>query len=153
MAFALRRRPAAQRRDAVAADDPAVPGDGTAARPRPARTRVAAARGAWAVGSVMVLIARVVRLIVVVIVALIVAAIVLRVLDANAGNSIVKAIHDAAKFFVSPFDGMFSISKAKLNIAVNWGIGAIVYAVVGGIVASLIARAAPRGVAPSEPVV
>ena len=87
-----------------------------------------------------------------VIVTVIVAAIVLRVLDANATNTIVKDIHDVAKWFVSPLDGMFSIKDAKLNIAVNWGVGAVVYAVVGGFIASLIARAAPGGVAPAEPV-
>ena len=149
MAFAMRQRtaaPVAPRRDAVAADEAPAPR-------RPARTRVAAARGAWAVGSVMVLIARIVRAVATVIVALIVAAIVLRVLGANASNSVVSDIHSWAKFFVGPFDGIFSIRGAKLNMAVNWGVAAIVYAVVGGFIARLIARMAPSGVAPSEPVV
>ena len=148
MAFALRQRsaPPVTRGDAVAAD-------GTAAAPRPARRRVAAARGARAVGSVMLLIARIVRVVTTIIVALIVAAIVLRVLDANASNWIVSHVHSWAKFFVGPFDGMFSISGAKLNMAVNWGVAAIVYAVVGGFIARLIARSAPAGVAPSEPAV
>jgi hypothetical protein len=161
MAFAM-RQPAARRRAsaAVAADDPAARGtaaDGTAARGtvgprRVGRGRVAAARGAWAVGSGMLLIARIIRTIAGLIAALIVVAIVLRVLGANAGNTIVKDIHDAAKFFVGPFDGMFSIKGAKLALAVNWGIAALVYAVVGSIIASFIARLAPTGVHPREPV-
>ncbi len=101
----------------------------------------------------MLLIARIVRLVVGVIVALIVAGILLRVLNANMTNSVVKDIHDAAKFFVQPFNGIFTIKDPKVAIAVNWGIGALVYLLVGGLIASLIARAAPRGVAPSEPVV
>ncbi len=149
MAFATRRRAAG-----VPESDRAAPADGAAAADqRPARGRVAAARGAWAVGSVMLLIARIVRIVVGVIVVLIIVGILLRVLGANASNSVVKDIHDAAKFFVGPFDGMFSIHNAKVAIAVNWGIGALVYLLVGGFIASLIARAAPRGVAPSEPVV
>ncbi len=153
MAFALRQRagaPAAARRDA-AVDDRGAVADDAAAR-RPGRGRVAAARGAWAVGSVLLLIARLVRFVAAAIVTVIVVAIVLRVLDANASNAIVKDIHDVAAWFASPFDGIFSIKNAKLNMAVNWGIAALVYAVVGGFIASLIARAAPRGVAPSEPV-
>ena len=111
---------------------------------------MAAARGAWAVGSGMVLIARIIRTIAGLIAALIVVAILLRVLGANAGNSIVKDIHDAAKFFVGPFDGMFSVKDAKLALAVNWGIAALVYAVVGGIIASFIARLAPVRGAPAR---
>jgi hypothetical protein len=150
MAFAL-RQPTARRTapDGTAGADTAA---GTAAPRRAGRGRVAAARGAWAVGSGMMLIARIVRTIAGLIAALIVVAIVLRVLGANASNTIVRDIHDAAKFFVGPFDGMFSIKGAKLALAVNWGIAAAVYAIVGGLIASFIARLAPAGVPPSEPV-
>ncbi len=128
-------------------------GPGGLAATRPGRSRVAAARGAWAVGSLMMAIARLVRLIAGIIVLLIVAAIVLRVLDANASNTIVRDIHDAARWLVGPFDNLFSISKPKLALAVNWGIAALVYLFVGGLIARLIARAAPSGVSPAEPVV
>jgi hypothetical protein len=101
----------------------------------------------------MMAIARLVRLVVGIIVLLIVAAIVLRVLDANASNTIVRDIHDAARWLVGPFDNLFSISKPKLAMAVNWGIAALVYLFVGGLIARFIARAAPSGVPPAEPVV
>lgn len=119
----------------------------------PTRTRVAAARGAWAVGSGMLLLARLVRVVVGVVVALIVAAILLRVLGANPHNAIVNDVHDAGRALVGPFDGLFSIKHAKLAIAVNWGLAAIVYLIVGGFIARLIARSAPRGVHPARPVV
>jgi hypothetical protein len=119
---------------------------------RPGTARVAAARGAWAAGSVLTLIARIVRLIAVIIALLIVAAILLRVLSANPGNTIVRDIHDVARTLVGPFKNIFSLKNAKVSIAVNWGIAAIVYLVVGSVIASLIMRLAPRGVHPSQPV-
>jgi hypothetical protein len=122
---------------------------GTAAAPR---ARVAAARGAWAVGSVMLAIARLVRLIVGLVVLVIVAAILLKVASANPGNAIVSDIHDAGKALVGPFKDVFSIKNPKTSIAANWGLAALVWLVVGGFIASLIARAAPTGVHPSRPV-
>jgi hypothetical protein len=101
---------------------------------------------------VLTTIARIARLIATVIALLIVAAIVLRVLSANPGNTIVHDIHDAARTLVGPFKNIFSFKNAKLSIAVNWGIAAIVYLVVGGLIASFITRLAPRGVHPSRPV-
>jgi len=129
------------------------PRDGAAAAARPARTRVAAARGAWAVGSVMIAIARLVRLIVALVILVIAVAIVLRIASANPGNAIVKDIHDIAQTLVGPFKNMFSIKNPKASIAVNWGVAALVYLIVGSFIASLIARAAPSGVHPREPVV
>jgi hypothetical protein len=111
------------------------------------RTRRGAAPGARAsaaAGSLMLTIARLVRLLVGIAVALIVAAILLRVLGANATNTIVRDIHDAGRWLVGPFNNLFSIKGPKLSIAVNWGIAALVYLVVGGFIARLIARAAPR---------
>lgn len=93
----------------------------------------------------MLLLARVVRIVVGIVVALIVAAILLRVLGANPHNSVVNDIHDAGRALVGPFAGPFSIHDAKLATAVNWGLAAIVYLIVGGFIASLIARAGPGG--------
>jgi hypothetical protein len=119
---------------------------------RAPRTRVAAARGAWAVGSVMVAISRLVRLIVGLVVLIIVAAIVLRVAGANPGNVIVKDVHDVAKALVGPFKNVFTVKNPKASIAANWGLAAVVWLVVGGLIANLIARVAPRGVHPARPV-
>jgi hypothetical protein len=78
----------------------------------------------------------------------IVVAIVLRVVGANPGNSVVSDIHDAGRTLVGPFKSMFTIKNAKADLAVNWGVAAIVYLIVGGVLAGLIARAAPRGLPP-----
>lgn len=130
-----------------------VPATASAGRRRPGFTRVAAARGAWAIGSVMLTIARIVRLIASVIAALIVLAIVLRLLGANGSNAIVRDIHDAGGWFSGPFKGIFKPHSAKVGMAINWGIAAVVYLIVGGAIAGFIARLAPRGVSPREPVV
>jgi hypothetical protein len=151
MAFAL-RQPMARRTATGRVADDDVDAPGSAAPRRAGRGRVAAARGAWAVGSGMLLVARIVRTIATLIALLIVAAIVLRVLDANATNSIVKDVHDGANFFASPFSSLFSLHNPKAHIAVNWGIAAVVYFAVGHFIASLIARMAPAGVAPGEAV-
>ena len=89
----------------------------------------------------MLMLARLVRLITAVVVAIIVAGILLNVLEANMSNSIVSAVNDAAKWLVGPFKDIFSPSDPKVRIAVNWGLAAAVYAVVGGIISSLLARA------------
>jgi hypothetical protein len=121
--------------------------DGTASR---GRTRLAAARGAWAVGSFMVLLARIVRLITFIVVAIIAAAIILRVVGANAGNSIVHDVHDAGKALIGPFSNVFTPKGAKASIALNWGLAALVYLIVGTALAGFITRAAPAGTPPGR---
>jgi len=76
---------------------------------------------------------------------IIVAGIVLRLLDANMGNVIVRDIHDAASFLVGPFKNVFAPNNPKANIAANWGLAAIVYLLVGSVIAGLLVRFAPRG--------
>jgi hypothetical protein len=111
----------------------------------PSRTRTAAARGAWAMGSLLLAIARLVRLITVIAALVIVVAIVLRIASANPGNVIVRDIHDVGKTLVGPFKNVFSIKNPKGSIAANWGLAAFVWLVVGSVIASLITRIAPRG--------
>jgi hypothetical protein len=94
----------------------------------------------------MIAIARVVRLVAGVVALVIVAGIVLVLLNANMGNVIVRDIHDAASFLVGPFKNLFSIKSHKANIAVNWGIAAVVYLVIGSLIARLLVRMAPGGV-------
>jgi hypothetical protein len=71
--------------------------------------------------------------------AIIVAGILLVVLNANPTNDIVSAIHDVARALAGPFDGMFTLNSADATIAVNWGIAAVAYLIVGALVAWLIA--------------
>ncbi|HEV3128374.1 MAG TPA: hypothetical protein VGY32_05295 [Solirubrobacteraceae bacterium] len=103
--------------------------------------------------------ARAVRLVAGIVVATIVVAVILRLLDANAGNQIVSAIHDAGASLVGPFSDVFSVKGPKLHMAVNWGLAALIYSVVGGFIASFAARGAAasyarrRGFGRTRPVV
>ena len=84
--------------------------------------------------------ARVVRTLASLIALVIVAAIVLFLVGANPSNGIVSAVHDVAAWLVGPFKNLFSIHNAKLAMAVNWGLAALVYLVVGHLIATLLAR-------------
>src|ERR1022692_4806923 len=86
------------------------------------------------------LLARVVQLIVSIVVAIIVAGILLVVLKANPTNSIVSEVHSWAHSLAGPFDGMFSFHNANDAIAVNWGIAAVVYLLIGGLITRLLSR-------------
>jgi K+-transporting ATPase A subunit len=88
--------------------------------------------------------ARIVRALAGLIALIIVVAIVLFVLGANQSNGIVSAIHDAGAWLVGPFKNLFSIHKPKLAMAVNWGLAALVYLIVGHFIASLLVRMTPR---------
>jgi hypothetical protein len=83
------------------------------------------------------LLVRVIQLVVSVVVLVIVAGILLVLLKANPANSIVSEVHSWARWLAGPFDGMFSFHSANDAIAVNWGIGAVVYLIVGVLIARL----------------
>jgi hypothetical protein len=93
----------------------------------------------------MYTLARVVRAATAVAVALIVAGILIHVLGANTSNGIVSAVNDAGKWLVQPFHNVFRIHNAKTNVAVNWGLAALVYAIAGGLIAGVLARSAVVG--------
>ena len=92
-----------------------------------------ARRGLWGV-------ARIVSLITAVVVGIIVIGILLTLFDANKDNQIVKWILDAGKFLVGPFKDVFKPDSAKTKVAVNWGLAAVIYALVGGLIARLLRR-------------
>ena len=96
-------------------------------------------RAARPLAAATAFLARLVRLAAGIVAAIIVAGILLVVLKANPTNDIVSAVHDAAKALVGPFDGMFSLDSAKATIALNWGIAALVYLILGALIARLIA--------------
>jgi hypothetical protein len=102
--------------------------------------RVRSRGGGFSRGSAAALggLARVVRVIVGIVVLIIVAGIVLVLLKANPTNAIVSDVHDAARWLAGPFDGMFSFHNARVALAVNWGIAAVVYLIVGGLIARLL---------------
>jgi hypothetical protein len=80
-----------------------------------------------------------------VVVALIVAGILIHLLDANTSNGIVSLVDDAAKWLVQPFRDVFSPDGEDARIVVNWGLAAVVYSLVGGLLAQLLARSAIAG--------
>ena len=99
------------------------------------RQRGALSRGT---GAVMGTLACVVRLIVSIVVLIIVVGIVLVLLKANPTSTIVSDVHDAAHWLAGPFNGLFSPHNARVALAVNWGLAAIVYLIVGGLIARLL---------------
>ena len=88
--------------------------------------------------------ARLVRTLAGIIALIIVVAIVLFLVGANPSNQIVSAIHDAGAWLAGPFKNLFSIHDPKLAMAVNWGLAALAYLIVGHIIASLLVRMSPR---------
>src|SRR4051794_4098011 len=93
----------------------------------------------------MLFLARIVKMVATLVAAVIVIGILLFVLGANQSNGVVTAVMDAARWLVGPFDGLFHLNSAKWELAVNWGIAAVVYSVVGSLIARLLASAAMAG--------
>jgi hypothetical protein len=98
----------------------------------------------------MIALARLVRTAAWLVALVIVVGIVLVLLGANMSNVIVRDIHDAASFLVGPFKNVFSPKSHKVDVAVNWGLAAVVYLLVGSLIAGLLVRMAPRGVVRSR---
>jgi hypothetical protein len=94
---------------------------------------VAARRGLWGV-------ARIVSLITSIVVGLIVLAIVLVLLEASRKNGIVDWLIGAGDWLSQPFQNIFSLDSHKATVAVNWGLAAVVYGLVGGFIARLLRR-------------
>lgn len=105
----------------------------------PGRER-AAARGVRATRRGLWGMARIVSLITSIVVGLIVVGIVLVLLEANRDNEIVRWLLDAAAWLAEPFDNVFSLDGRKERIAVNYGLAALLYALVGGLIARLLRR-------------
>ena len=110
------------------------------------RTRNAGAAAVGAVGTGVIMVARLVMAVATLIALLIALAIVLRDVGANGQNTIVKGIHEGGNFFAGSFTGLISFSgHPKRAITVDWGIAAIVYLVVGALIAGYIRRIGSRG--------
>jgi hypothetical protein len=84
--------------------------------------------------------ARAVTLVAALAAAILVLGILLVVLEANRSNDLVRVVRDAAQFLAGPFDGLFSLERNKVEVAVNWGIAAVVWFVLGRLIARLILR-------------
>jgi len=85
-------------------------------------------------------IAKAITTIAAIIATLIVVGIVLVLLKANPANDIVDALREIARFFAQPFDAIFELERRRPEIALNWGIAAVVYLVVARLIAKLLTR-------------
>ena len=97
------------------------------------RPGLAMSRGRFMLARAIAIVASAVALILVVGIALV-------LLKANPGNSLVGTIHDAAAWLAGPFDQLFDLERKRVETAVNWGIAAVVWLVVGRLLARLVAR-------------
>jgi len=93
----------------------------------------------------MLLLARMVKTLASVVAGVIVVGILLHVFGANSHNEVVRFVYDLDRPLVSPFQSLFNLHSAKLQIALNWGIAAAVYAMVGTLIARLLAGVALTG--------
>lgn len=101
------------------------------------RTAVAAAVGGVGAGAVMLAL---VLMTATVMVGLVLAlAILMADVNANAGNVIVKGVHESANFFAGSFTDLIRFGgHPKRAISVNWGIAALVYLLAGVLVARVM---------------
>ena len=86
------------------------------------------------------LIARVVSLITMVIVGILIVGILLVVLGANESNDVVKGMLDVAETLAGPFHDIFKLDGREVRVAVNWGLAALLYGLVGGLIVRLLRR-------------
>jgi hypothetical protein len=84
---------------------------------------------------------KVLKWIIGVIVAIIVIGILFMVLKANRDNQIVTLVTDVAETLVGPFRDLFDLRSREAEVAVNWGIAAVVYLLIGRLALSLARRA------------
>ena len=75
-----------------------------------------------------------------VVAAIIILGIVLVLIKANPNNQIVDVILDVGRFLTKPFHNLFPQDDPRQDILVNWGIAAIVYLIVGALIARLVRR-------------
>jgi hypothetical protein len=85
-------------------------------------------------------IANIVSFIVSFVVGVLLLGIVLVFFKANRSNDIVDFILDVGRVFAGPFDNIFSPGGHRLNVAVNWGLAALVYGLLGGWIANHLRR-------------
>ena len=75
-----------------------------------------------------------------VIAGIIILGIVLVLIKANPNNQIVDFILDVGRFLTKPFHNLFPQDNPRQDILVNWGIAAIVYLILGALIARLARR-------------
>jgi hypothetical protein len=89
----------------------------------------------------MLLLARIVGLAGSAAIALLLAGISIHFLELGSQPDAVATVERAAKAVASPFDGVFLPPSENLRILLNWGLAAVVYALLASQVTYLLARA------------
>jgi hypothetical protein len=84
------------------------------------------------------LLARIIGLVGAIVALILVIGILLVVLGANRSNDLVHAVRDAAHFLAGPFNGLFDLKKRKAEIAVDWGVAAVVWLVLARVIARVV---------------
>lgn len=92
----------------------------------------------------MSVLARILRTIGMLIAAVLAIGVLLVVVDANEDNAIVNAVLEIGRFFSGPFRGIIELDDNDLQIAINWGIAALVYIAVFFALAALVRAVAGR---------
>jgi len=129
--------------DVSLAPDLAAEHDGVGER----RTTTRGERGARigrAYGAGSGLLARLVQFVLGGVLLIIVAGILLALLKANPGNGVVSEVHGWGRWLVGPFSGMFSFRQARVAVAVNWGIAAVIYLFAGGLISRTVGHSHTR---------
>ncbi|GAA1579499.1 hypothetical protein GCM10009678_72710 [Actinomadura kijaniata] len=88
------------------------------------------------------LLAALVSIITTVVVLILAVHILFAVFEANTGNELVAWVGDRARDLAWQFKDVFEPEDPKVSVAVNHGLAAVVYLVIGRIVVALIRRAA-----------
>jgi len=55
--------------------------------------------------------------------------------SANQNNMLVDFFLDIARWLTTPFHNLFRADDVKQSVLINWGLAAIVYAIIGGLIA------------------
>ncbi|MGK5554669.1 hypothetical protein ACSNOI_23925 [Actinomadura kijaniata] len=88
------------------------------------------------------LLATLVSIITTVVVLILAVHVLFAVFEANTGNELVAWIGDRARDLAWQFKDVFEPKDPKVSVAVNYGLAAVVYLVIGRIVVALVRRAA-----------
>jgi hypothetical protein len=86
--------------------------------------------------------ARAIELVGTAVMLILLAGVALVLLKANRDNDVVHAVRSAADFLAGPFNGMFELDTQRAELAVNWGVAALVWYAAARLIARAISRRA-----------
>jgi hypothetical protein len=98
----------------------------------------ATGRRRFAAASARAGLARAVDLIGAAVALILIAGILLVLLGANRHNGLVQTVRDAADWLAGPFNGLFDLKHRKVELAVDWGVAALVWLLLARLIARVI---------------